>query len=503
MKYLYKYLVGICVIMASCQSCHDGGGDPFSRTDLYGKDLQGTLAAYNSLKTGPGKEPSGSPAMYVDFSAGMYTAFGTPAIKDLIPECFNTVLAQKFEVFKLAENQVTPLRVANSTELGQIVNDPKQYLDRRAPIQAAVEKIVGSQNDALLITDFEEWQNNAEVASTAYLKIPFSKWLKDGNSISFFIADYKEGKVDKHIYFTVFTYGRATGASLIDKLRPKLAVLPAKFDLAADSWLLTTDYPGVNTGGIFRDASGKSEKDQNVLALQDTYISGLQHQKPFEYYPLGISWADVAELRKDYIPQNQFNELFRKLFIDLSNEDSYTYKELEVSVFDATADFERYARSLEVLKHHPKIVKGSDGENKFSDQETDQIALSCYLPDGSIKPEYRYEPADPKMLNSLFTLNQALFNNTFHTDKKRAEMGIAFSPQFDAGSIPDPKGLLKITVSVKDATVNNANPVLEKFKWINTSGVANMGLYNSVKSTLDDLQPTGKTIYTYYVKTTE
>lgn len=501
MKNFYKYLIPVCLVMASC-----GGGskvDPFEGVDLYGPNLRATLAAYNDLKTGTGKQPSGSPAMYVDFSAGMYTAFGTPAIKDLMPECFNTVLAQKFEVFKLAENQVTPLQVANSTELGQIVNDPKQYLDRRAPIQAAVEKIVGSQNDALLITDFEEWQNNAEVASTAYLKLPFSKWLKDGNSISFFIADYKEGKVDKHIYFTVFTYGRATGTSLIDKLRPKLAVLPAKFDLAADFWLLTTDYPGVNTGGIFRDASGKSEKDQNVLDLQNNYINGLQQHMPFEYYPLGVSWATIADSRKDYLPQNQFNELFRKLFIDLSNEDSYTYKELEVSVFDATADFERYARSLEVLKHRPKIVKGSDGENKFSDQETDQIALSCYLPDGSIKPEYRYEPADSKTLSGLFTINQALFNNTFHTDKKRAEIGIAFSPQFDAGSIPDPKGLLKITVSVKDATVNNANPVLEKFKWINTSGLANMGLYNSVKSTLDDLQPTGKTIYTYYLKTTE
>jgi hypothetical protein len=500
MKNFYKYVILVCLITASCGS--GDRGDPFEGVDLYGASLPSTLAAYNNLKTGTGKQTTGLPAMYVDFSAGMYTAFGTPAIKDLMPECFNTVLAQKFEVYKLAEGQVTPLQVSGSTELGQIVNDPKQYLDRRAPIQAAVEKIVGSQNDALLITDFEEWQNNAEVTATAYLKIPFSKWLKEGNAISFFIADYREGKVDKHIYFTVFTYGRATGKSLIDKLRSKLAVLPAKFDLAADAWALSTDYPGQNTGGIFHDAGGKSEKDQNVLDLQNAYINGLQQHKPFEYYPLGVSWATIAELRKDYVAQNQFNELFRKLFIDLSNDDSYRYKELEVGAFDATADFERYARSVEVLKHRPKIIKGSNGENKFSDEEKDPIALTCYTADGSVKPAYRYEAAESPVLTDMFLLNKALFTNTSATDKKRAEIGIAFSPSFDAGKITDPKGLLKITVKVKDATVNDANPVLDKLKWTNVDGVSNTGLYNSVKSTLDELKPAGKTIYTYYLKTT-
>jgi hypothetical protein len=504
MNNLYKYFAAVCLLL-TLGNCGPEP-DPFVQegVDLYGKDLSDNLAAYNDRQVGLDKlQKQGSPAMYVDFSAGMYTAFGTPIIRELMSQCFNTVLTQQFEVYKLVQGQVTSIKVSNSTELGQIVNDSKQYLDRRAPIQAAVEKIVASRNDALLITDFEEWQNNAEITSTAYLKIPFSTWLRAGNSISFFIADYQEGKVAKHIYFTVFTYGRTAGNSLIDKLRPKLSALPAKFDLATDAYLFHTDYPGARTGGIFRDPGGKNEKSQNVLDLQPGYINGLEQRRSFEYYPLGVSWATIADLRKDYIPQHQFQDLFRKLYVDLHNADSYLYGDLEVKTDDVTADFESFAKSIELKKHRPKIVKGSNGENEISEKEKDAIALTCYKTDGSVKPEFKYEPQVPQALNDVFTLNNTLFSNTFRSDKKKAEIGITFSPHFGSDKISNPKGLIRIVVMIRESAVSNSNPVLEKFKWVNQNGILNAGLYESLKSTLDELKPTHKAIYTYYIKTTE
>jgi hypothetical protein len=504
MNKFYTYLAAVCLIITSCKWGQDQ--DPFAQAgiDLYGKGLPAALAAYNNKQTGLDKQQKqGVPAMYVDFSAGMYTAFGAPVIKDLMSQCFNTVLAQQLEVYRLAEGQVTPLQVNNITQLGQVVNDPKQYLDRHAPIQVAVEKIVAAKNDALLITDFEEWQNNAEITSTAYLKIPFSKWLGEGNSISFFIADYKEGKVDKHIYFTVFTYGRPVGNSLIDKLRPRLAALPAKFDLATDAYLIRTGYPGAKTGGIFRDPAGKGEQAQNVLDLQPGYINGTEQHHAFEYYPLGVNWATIEQLRKDYAEQGQFHDLFRKLYIGLDNTDSYICENLEVKTYDVTADFERYGKSLEVVKHKPVLIKGTDGENKISDKETDAIALACYNPDGSVKPEFRYEQQDPQALNDVFVLNQTLFSNTLRDDKSKTEIGIAFSPLFAADKIPDAKGLIRVVVSIGKAVVNSSNPVLEKFRWVNAGGTPNAGLYESVKSTLDELKPANKAIYSYYIKTTE
>ena len=494
------YLTGFCLI-AICWKCTPDK-DPFLQegVDLYGKDLPATLNAYTNLVNGADKQQQKTPpAMYVDFSAGMYTAFGAPVIKALMTECFNTVLARQFTVYKLAQNAVTPLQVSSSTELGQLVNDPYQYRDVRAPIQAAVEQIVAAKNDALLITDFEEWQNNTEVTGTAYLKIAFSKWLSEGNSISFFIADYQEGKVAKHIYFTAFSYGRADGGSLISKLRPKLAALPAKFDLATDAYLLHTEYPGVKTGGIFRDLAGKTEKEQNILDLQPGYTQG----KAFEYYPLGVNWETIADTKREYALQGQFHDLFRKLYIDLSNTDSYTGISLEVKTDDVTADFERYAKSIEAEKHRPKMVKGADGENRISDKETDPLARYCYHTDGTLKPEFSYEREAPQVINDAFVLNQTLFDNTARTDKKKAEIGIAFSPQFGTDKIPNPAGLIRVSVNIRAATVNTANPTLEKLKWINKNGVLNIGLYESVKSTLEELNPKDKTIYTYYLKTTE
>lgn len=492
------------VLILSFSKCTDPK-DPFQEQgfDLYGKDLPSTLSAYHNVKAGTEFQRQAGTAMYVDFSAGMYTAFGAPVIRGLMSECFNTILAEQFEVYRLAEEQVKKLQVANSTQLGQLVGDPKQYLDRRAPLQAAVEKIVAARTDALLITDFEEWQNNTEVTNTAYLKIPFSQWLKNGNSISFFIADYKEGAVDKHIYFTVFTVGKASGSSLIDKLRPKLSALPAKFDLAIDNCQFKTAYSNAQTAGLFTDPSGQNEQAKNVLDLQRGYLNRLAQHHPFEYYPLGVNWNTIDELHKEYAAQHQFDDLLRKLYINLSNTDSYTYDEFEIKTFDVSDDFQRFAQAMEVKKHKPAIVKGNNGENKISDDEKNAIALTCYNPDGSIKAAYRYKPVEVPILSETFVLNKALFDNTFHTDKSNTEIGVSFAPGFAANKITNPNGLIKIALCIRKATINTANPVLEKFRWMNQGGIANVGLYESVKNTLESVSPANREIYTYYLKTTE
>lgn len=500
---IYKTLIAGCFLLTSCSGCRNETPFDPKEIEVYGKDLPNTLTAYNKIKAGLDEQgEANTPALYIDFSAGMFTAFGTPLIKDLMAQCFNAALVQNVEVYRLAQGQVAPLQVNNSTQLGQMVSDPKQYLDRRAPIQAAVEKIVSSGKDALLVTDFEEWQDNAEVGTTAYLKIPFSKWLSTGNSVSFFIADYKEGTVNKHIYFTVFTYGKAHGHSMINKLRPKLSALPAKFDLATDTYTLSTDYTGSNAGGIFRDPSGKSDREQNLLDLQPTYLNGLTLNQPFEFYPLGVSWSTIAELHKDYAQENQFNDLFKKLYIDLQNTDSYIYGGFEIKTYDVTGDFERFAQSLQVKKHKPKINKGSNGENKISDQK-DRIAQACYNQDGSLKSAYVYKPQDTPLINDVFNLNKDLFKNTLQTYKTKAEVGISFSPQFAASKIPKQDGLVKITLNAAQVSVNTANPVLEKFKWLSKNGTPNVSLYESIKSTLDEVKPANKVIYAYYIKTTE
>jgi hypothetical protein len=496
---------GLLILLAACNNGKKTpSADPFAdvKFNPYDQELGKRIEAYHqTIAPNNANSKSGNPALYIDFSSGINKAFAEPGIKEMMNTCFNTVLAQKFDVYKLGSNQITLLNIANTTELGQQVSDPAQYGDIWAPIQSAVEKIVAGNNDALLITDFEEWQKNIEVTRTAFLKIPFSKWLEKGNTIHFFIADYKEGTVDKHLYFTVFNCGNPNESSMISKLESKLGPLTTRFDLSNKSYKLRTDYPGEKSGGVFYDPSGKNDNAKNVLDLKDSYVNGLKKGNHFEFYPLGVDWGNIAKLHASYASQHQFNDFFRKLYIDLSNEDSYSFGDFEVKVSDVSTDFENFAKTEEAKKHQPKLTKGTDGEAKFADQETDEIALACYDTDGKIKTQWIYKSAPAAPVNEVFTFNKSLFNNTKTSDTKNVELGVSFDPRFNLKNIQNPEGLLKVDLLLNTATPNLAGEKRSKFQWVNAKGTANTALYESVKNTLQELKPAHKIIYSYYIKT--
>lgn len=496
-------LLGLFAISA----CKSPGGspseDPFAATNfnLYDQDLGMRIEAYNNANTLSNETKKGTPALYIDFSSGINKAFNDPAIKNMMSACFNTILAQQFEVYKLGSNKISLLNVANTTELGQQVSDPKQYADIWAPLQSVVEKIVAGNSDALLITDFEEWQKNIEVTNTAFLKIPFSEWLKRGNTVHFFIADYKEGKVNKHLYFTIFSCGHPDAGSMISKLGSKLAPLTTRFDLSNSAYQLSTGYPSEKSGGIFYDESAKSDKAKNVLDLKEGYINGLKNGHNFEFYPLGLDWKNIDQLHSTYAAQNQFNDFFRKLFIDLTNDDSYTFGNFSVKVSDVSSDFENFAKAAEAKKHQPKLSKGSNGEAKFSDQEKDAIALACYNTDGKLKDQWIYKTQASNPLNEVFTLNQTLFTNTRSSNPKHIEFGVAFDPKFSISNIHNPEALIRVDILSNTATPNLQGAKMAKFEWINAKNTPNTALSESIKNTLQELKPVDKIVYSYYIKT--
>lgn len=456
-----------------------GGCNKKTPFDPYGPGLADKLNAYNNVQSNVKKD---TPGLFIDFSAGINNAFSTSTVKNLLSECFNTVLTNQLEVYKLGSNEVTPLPVTNTTQLGQEISNQGNYKDIWAPIQQAVTKITDADNDALLITDFEEWNNKTEVTSTAYLKLPFSKWLTKGNSIHFFIVDYKEGNADKHIYFTIFN---STG-NLLSKLAPRLTPYSTRFDLSTRAYRLSTNYTDPESGGIYND--------KDVLDLKkEQYIKG----ENYEFYPLGLDWKNISEVHKE--DESTFNDIFRNLFIDLSNQDSYSFNAFEVQTFNVTEDFENFAKADFALHHPPAMTKGKNGENIISDEEKDPLVLECYNENGTIKDACTYHPQTLKPLSNYFRLNQALFDNTRKSDNKHVELGITFDPKFT----PVDDTLLKINIVSTAATPNTDSPGLEKFKWVNAKGTPNTALYESVRNTLLELKPEKRIIYTYYIKTNQ
>lgn len=497
-------LFGILVTVAIFSNCKNNKtADPFVATNFnsFDQEVGRRIETYNHVvSSNHSTEKSGNPSLYIDFSSGINKAFTDPAIQGMMTDCFNTILAQKFDVYKLGSNKLTAMNVANTTELGQQVSDPSQYADIFAPIQKAAEKIVEGNNDALLITDFEEWQKDKEVTNTAFLKIPFSKWLEKGNSIHFFIADYKEGVVDKHIYFTVFSCGNPDASSMISKLQTKLGPLTTRFDLSNNNFELSTEYPSKKTGGIFYDLNAKSDKAKNVLDLKDTYLDGLKNGNYFEFYPLGIDWENISKLHNSYSSQNQFNDFFRKLIIDLSNEDSYMSGAFETKVSDITADFENFSKAEEAKKHKPILVKGNNGEAKFADAGNDAIALACYDTNGNLKEQWGYKSQPAIPINDVFVLNKLLFANTLSSNKKHVELGVSFDPKFNIKNIKNPEGLIKVDILLSTATPNLSGVKMSKFQWLNAKKVPNTALAESIKNTLQELKPNNKIVYSYYIK---
>lgn len=497
----FVVIIGLFGLLISTAACNKET-DPFANFNSYDQELGNRIETYDQeVAPNEANAKKGNPALYIDFSSGINKAFNEPAIKQMMADCFNTVLAQKFDVYKLGSRQVTPLSISNTTQLGEKIADPKEYQDIWAPIQSAVEKIVATDHDALLITDFEEWQENTEITNTAFLKMPFSKWIEKGNSIHFFIANFKEGTVDKHLYFTVFNCGTPNAFSLISKLELKLGPLTTRFDLSNSSYKLYTSYPTAKSGGIFYDQSAKSDHAKNILDLKSNYINGLNDGNHFEFYPFGLDWENIAQLHATYQSKHEFNDFFRKLFIDLSNEDSYTFGDFDVKVSDISADFESFSKTAEAKKHKPKLITGSNGEAKVSDKETDPIVLLCYDAAGKLKEQYSYKPQIPAAMNEVFTLNKTLFTNTKASNTKAVELGVSFDPKFDVKNIQNPDGLLKVDVLLSTANPNLTNPKLSQFQWTNAKNVVNSALYESIKNTLLELKPANKIVYAYYIKT--
>jgi len=489
--------------------CKDDNG-PFAAFDPYDSSLNKRVEAYQDITfPNPAVTKKGNPSLYIDFSSGIFQAFkNNPANSNLIKAVYGN-LSGDLNVFMLNNDAIQPLENANKDVVGRMVVEPKSYHGIYAPIKDAVTKIVNQNNDALLVTDFEEYfpasSGRAEITDIPYLKESFIKWLAKGNRIRFYVSSYTEKGIDKHLYFTVFNCGNSAENGMLKKVSATLGTLP-HYDLANPALELSQHYRADQIGGIFYDEKAKGDKAKNLLDInKSAYLNGLENNKNFEFYQSNLDWATINELRQSYQEQEMFNDFFRRLFIDVSNEDAYSNTQLDVKVYDVSEDFEHFSQCNEALNHKPKLEKGNNGEDKFSEKETDNIALSCYETNGKLKEEWIYKSQPAANLSDVFTLNKVLFGNTKNTDSKKVELGVSFDPKFSNKNISNPQGLMRVDIVINSATANTSNPKLDWFKWQSTTKKAsqNVALYESIKNTLIDtkVKPAAKVIYSYYIKT--
>lgn len=426
-------------------------------------------------------------SVYVDFSDGMNAAYSTEVSREALRKVINifTDAEGQASFFSLAADTILPID-KKQTEIYNTIMAPSSYTKSKAPIEKTLRKIVSKKQQALLITDFEEY-NGAVIQQQNYAKSYFIDWLTAGYNIVFYKIDYKEGAKPKHLYITVFD---SADNALSEKLDTSLSDLMSR---GIDRYVLggpdcvygmRVNYPSARQGGNYHNSEGQdivTGVDENESA--DSYISykvaGAEIRTdyaeikpayaPFtEYYPIGVEWADAisnarAMQENGVQSADRFSHLFSNVFVDFGVQNGYDIQNIEAVVYNFEPAIEKIVEAKAAAAEEGKSFKMPKVE------------------------------AGEKILD-MFSASMASVSNTKLPGSNWREIMVDFDTRFK-GEVPN-KNLLKVNVVISKA-LPRLDGIQEFFAW-----PGNNSLAESVRNTLLDnrVNPKGRVIITYYLK---
>jgi hypothetical protein len=283
--------------------------------------------------------------------------------------------------------QIVSIQLHNPAAQGQLY----------APIEKTLKKIVDENRSALLVTDYEEYTPGHQIYQQAYATPYFEEWLKRGKDITFFVTDYKEGALDKHLYYTVFD---DENHRLLKEIEDGLQGNPQnykRFTLSMHNYTISPKkggtsgaYAGPCIGGTYHDGNGDDVVTGSVENGKDDGFNFLQGSRA-ELYTFDEDWQAIVDnargQQEEEIPlQYRFRHLFQNLFADFSNADSYQIKGLAVRMTDIGKDFELYMNWLTAMQYKPKttVVEG-EKEVEIPSESSDY-----YDEQGNLLSEFDY-----------------------------------------------------------------------------------------------------------------
>ena len=488
------------VLIAALQSCCSG-----TKQDAF-KDK---LTAYLKKDLPKVSVNSQKYAAYFDFTGAM-TACANPETE----QTFNGICqkitgdATKFDIYKLGNTQISELtgevRPAQIfAQLKSVQNNMEFY----APIEDALKKIVKEGRSAVLVTDFEEYTKDGQIYRQAYATPYFKTWLACGGDITFYVTDYNEGNIAKHLYYVVFDYNEHTLLKLVENALQGLPQNYKRFTLATNSYPMGTNYLAASKGGTYHDASGDDIVSMSNEDGGDDGFFRLDSLRA-ESYSFGASWQDIVTNAKAQTAENgadgqngndqPFTHLFRNLFIDLSHSDSYKLNSLGVRVTDVNDDLEKYWAWTVAIQNKP-VVKKENGEIvlDFTGHEKGENYYDEQT--GSLLAEYDYSKGAGKIaeFKDILVFDSELFNNTYAKNPAAVELGIKFNPNFNGEilQLGEDDHIFRVDIIVQSASICNQDTLRELFGW-----TGNDCLLYSVKNVLQDMNPEGRPIYSYFIR---
>lgn len=451
-------------------------------------------------------------AAYFDFS-GVYIAYEDPTTAQTFNGITQKVTGSlnNYDLYSLANEKIEKLNGEDLHSAANIfaqLHDPATQGQLYAPIEKTLKKIVDENRSALLVTDYEEYTPGHQIYQQAYATPYFEEWLKRGKDITFFVTDYKEGALNKYLYYTVFDdESHRLLREIEDGLQGKFQNYK-RFTLSMHNYTVMPKkggtsgaYAGPCIGGTYHDQNGDDVVTGSIENGKEDGFNFLMGARA-ELYTFDENWSAIVEnargQEEEEIPlQYRFRHLFQNLYADFSNVDSYQIKRLAVRMTDIGKDFELYMNWHTAMQYKPKTTV-VEGEKQV---DIPSESSEFYDEQGQLLPEFDYVKLGGRSISDIqgvVAFDQGLFAQTFAKTKgHEAELAVDLNPQFGgviAGN-EETSGLYRIDIVVANAEPNLGSQIDSLFSW---SG--NNCLSSAVRNVLQHCNPQGSCVYSYFIR---
>jgi|GEM_PF-2191746 len=507
-------LLSSVYILTGCGA--DKGSGPWANFKPL-NEIDKNIEGYYNASLGKDINPKiDSPAIYVDFSDGLIQAFNSNnANRTMIRNAAEQFGINPKNVWwglgQIAYSGIDRLRFENNPNMLKAkINDPNSYKDIYAPIEESLKRITASSNDALLITDFEEYRIDKTEEVLDFASKYFIDWIKKGNSITFKYSAYHEvnklSKIpsDKNLYFIFFTFGKQNEESLVSQFTKSLqntGIEPSTFELNNNPYIVSNDYGGNDNTGIANKTFAKwVNSNKNGL---------LNGNSPYEFIGVNKPWDESLGKYVNNIIEKEKGLFLSKLTLNAVKQNCFQLKKIGVNVYDVSEDYEKYARCKEAKNHIPVLIKNEKKDNVWDENsKKDPIIKECYTLNATeIKKDWTYVPTDlsSKKWPELFDLDKELFDAHLKNESSKIALNTVFHSNYKIKGVKKSDALIRVDYVIEETSPNIDSLKTTDFSWssvIKKDNGINQSLYSALKRTLQEpaINPKGKIIYSYYIK---
>lgn len=262
--------------------------------------------------------------LYVDYSTCVAMAMQSPYYRATHPSIVNSD-----PVYYSIKGSVITRETDNRQQVYNLLNNVTEV--NYAEIKQAVDNIVNSNRQAVLITDGEYFLKGLsnDNLNNPYLASAFEKWVLQGHEVWFYCEPYLEnGKYDKYRYYILFT-----DSDIKDNIHDKFERSAPKSNNDVTVFHLNNGMPS-----LYEEKGVKYPKVNEALSAQ------IYKDAAVNLVEFGVGWKDIqsflnnGDVEQDYI--------LRGLYVVNSESDSYKIKKIKPVVYQLNDEYEEYSAAL-------------------------------------------------------------------------------------------------------------------------------------------------------------